>query len=247
MLKSKKVLVFITINILNNINNMLKSKKVLTCATIIMILASTPSMVFSMSSENYSIFADTVNYGGNRSQSSAFVIFDSIGEGGIFDTSTSTSSNYALSAGFQSQNLANFISASTTPNDVNLGGLSPSSVASANLTLGVSTNATFGYTTTIVADGELREGSNPAIHIPAVTDGAVTAGALEYGIRTSGADGAFNAADQGLSTSPQTVASQSDWTSFSETIITFKASVIQSTSYYGSYSQNITITTTPNY
>jgi hypothetical protein len=246
MLKSKKVLVYITINILNNINNMLKSKKVLTCATIIMILASMPTMVFSMTSENYSIFADTVNYGGNRSVSSDFIIFDSIGEGGIFDTSTSTSSNYALSAGFQSQSLANFISASTTPSDVNLGNFSPSSVVSANLKLGVSTNATFGYTTTIAADGEFREGTNPSINIPAVTDGAVTAGSAEYGIRTSGADGAFNSADQGLSTSAQTLASKSNWTSYAETTITFKASVAQGTPF-GSYSQNVTITTTPNY
>lgn len=247
MLKSKKVLVYITINILNNIDNMLKSKITLICATIIMILAGVPNTVFSMSSENYSIFADTVNYGGNRSTSAEFIIFDSIGEGGIFDTSTSTSANYGLSAGFQSQSLANFISASTTPSDVNLGGLSPNSVSSANLTLGVSTNATFGYTTTIVADGELKEASNPAVYIPAVTDGTVTAGSLEYGIRTSGTDGAFNSADQGLSTSPQTIASQADWTSLTQTIITFKASVIDSSSYYGSYSQNITITTTPNY
>jgi len=205
-----------------------------------------PKMSFGMSSENFSIFADTINYGGNRSTSADFIIFDSIGEGGIFDTSTSTSANYALSAGFESQGLANFISASTTPDLVEIGGLSPSGISSGNVYLQVSTNATFGYNTTITANGEFKESNNPSIYIPAVSDGAVTAGVAEYGVRTSGADGAFNNADQGLSTSAQTIASRTNWISFSQTTITFKASVAEGTPK-GSYSQNVTITTTPNY
>jgi len=224
-----------------------KLHKFLTFSVLAVILVLAPQIASSMSSENYSIFADTINYGGNRSTDSGFIIFDSIGESGIFDTPTSTSSNYALSAGFESMGLANFISASTSPGSVDIGGLSPTAVSSGNLTLQVSTNATFGYATTIVADGNFKKTGEPATFIPAVTDGAVTAGALEYGIRTSGADGAFNSADQGLSTSAQTVASRSDWVSFSQTTITFKVSVSNSTAYYGSYTQNVTITTTPSY
>ena len=225
---------------------MRKLHKFLTFSVLAVILVLTPQIAGSMSSENYSIFADTINYGGNRSTDANFIIFDSIGESGLFDTPTSTSSNYALSAGFQSMGLANFISSSTTPDNVDLGTFTPSAVVSKNLTLGVSTNATFGYTTTIVTDGEFKEASNPSVFIPAVTDGAVTAGSAEYGITTSGIDGAFNSADQGLSMSEQTVASRSNWTSYSETTITFKGSVSAGTPY-GSYSHNVTITTTPNY
>ena len=224
---------------------MTKNKlRILNLLTIFIVAIILPQMAFSMSSENFSIFADTVNYGGNRSTDSNFIIFDSIGEGGIFDTPTSTSANYALSAGFQSQGLANFISASTTPSSVNLGNLDHGSVASANLALQISTNATFGYSSTIAADGDFKQTDGTKIN--AVSDGAVSAGGNEFGFRTAGVDGQYNSADQGLSTTQLTIASRSNWTNLSETTITFKAAIAAGTAY-GSFSQNVTITTTANY
>lgn len=76
---------------------MLKNK---ICATIaiFILVAALPQATLSMSSQNFQIFADTINYGGGKSTSGQFIIFDSIGESGIFNTPTSTSANYGLSA-----------------------------------------------------------------------------------------------------------------------------------------------------
>jgi len=223
---------------------MLKNK---ICATIaiFILVAALPQATLSMSSQNFQIFADTINYGGGKSTSGQFIIFDSIGESGIFNTPTSTSANYGLSAGFHSMNQGNYISVNITPDSVNLGNLSPNAVATGDLTLQIATNATFGYSSTIVADGSFRQG-DPTKNITSVADGQVSAGVAEYGIRTSGSDGQFNSADQGISTSPQIFASRSNPTNLSNTTITFKASVAASTPR-GDFSQSITITTTPHY
>ena len=69
-----------------------------------------------------------------------------------------------------------------------LGTLSTAAVSSCSYTVTTTTNARGGYVTTIVEDGDLRDGLHT---IDDVLDGAVTAGFEEYGIGLTGADREF--------------------------------------------------------
>ena len=89
----------------------------------------------------------------------------------------------------------------------------------------------------------MRSGAND---INDVSDGTVTAGSEEYGIRTSGNAGQMNSADTAITTVAQTVASTSTIATSEQTTITYKTGVSASTES-GTYSQTVTFTTTVNY
>ncbi|MEK7189596.1 MAG: hypothetical protein AAB666_01295, partial [Patescibacteria group bacterium] len=110
-------------------------------------------------------------------------------------------------------------------------------------TLTVTTNSPTGYTATIAEDGNLRSGAND---INDVSDSNVTAGAEEYGIRTSGTAGQMNNSDTAITIASQTVASTSTIATSEQTSIAYKAAVSASTES-GTYSHTVTFTTTVNY
>ena len=202
-----------------------------------------PVDLVSMTSENYQIFVDVVSVGGDLSTSTNYKVFNTLGEAAGVSPTQSTSTNYIIEAGFQVIASTTYVSAALSTNAVSLGKLSTTIVASASQGLIVSTNAHTGYIATIQEDGNLRSGSDD---IDDVTDGSVTAGYEEYGLRTSGAAGQMNNADTAITAVAQTVAASSAAIIGESTGITYKAAVSSLTAH-GSYSHTTTITTAVNY
>ncbi|RPI72464.1 MAG: hypothetical protein EHM45_22205 [Desulfobacteraceae bacterium] len=103
------------------------------------------------------------------------------------------------------------------------------------------TNATDGYFTTIVEDGEFRTGLGDDIND--VTDGTVSAGSEEYGIRTSGASGQMNGADTAILSTAQEVADSASPIDADAVTITFKVSITGAT-VAGIYEHTVTFIST---
>lgn len=197
----------------------------------------------SMSSENYNLSVDAISVGGDLGTSTNYQISGTAGESpGIHDT-PSTSTNYIIEAGFQAAASGVVLSATLSTNSVSLGSLGTDAVSTASQTLTVTTNSPTGYTATIAEDGNLRSGAND---INDVSDSNVTAGAEEYGIRTSGTAGQMNNSDTAITIASQTVASTSTIATSEQTSIAYKAAVSASTES-GTYSHTVTFTTTVNY
>ncbi len=199
-----------------------------------------PSEIKSMESANYKIDKDSVNFGGNDSgQSSNYGLDDTMGEAGTGD---SKSSNFIIDAGYRSmlETKVPTFSFLLSSNTCALGNLTVGAVSSCNYTVTISTNSQDGYATTIIEDGNLRDGAN---EINDVADGAVTAGSEEYGIGLTGADRAF-ANDQAITGAALTIASDATGPiSVQQVTITHKASITSST-LAGSYSHTATIVST---
>lgn len=159
---------------------------------------------------------------------------------GYNQMSTSTSNTYNLSAGFQ-EILANTVTLNLSASSVSLGSLSQGSVANSSINATISTDSVTGYTLSISKDGDLRSGSDT---IDNVADGTVTAGAEEYGIRTSGTNGLLNSTDTAI---VNNLNIGSNLVSISGDIVTvsFKASISSGTKY-GTYSHIVTFTLTAN-
>ncbi len=204
-----------------------------------------------LSSTNYRILSSSINCGGNTSTSASYALQDSACETvgpGASDTNAvfTTSTNYALGAGFQAMTDIPTLSVTLSASSISFGTLSTASVTTATPTIDVTvtTNATGGYSATIIADGAfLSAGGN----FGDVTDSTVTAGQNEYGVRTSGTDGQFTGTDtcvpytgSSCSTTPKTVATNTSWVSSQVTTLSFKASP-SGTTPAGNYSQAITI------
>jgi len=132
-----------------------------------------------MSSDNYSIYADSISVGGVFSTSTNYDLWDSIGEqsSGIF-----TSSTYEIRGGFQAMEKGD-LSLIIDKSSFNLGDLSVDSVSSDSINFIISSDSDAGYVLAISDAG-------PA-PITAVSDGEVTAGSEEYGFSVSGANAAF--------------------------------------------------------
>lgn len=193
-----------------------------------------------VTSTNFIIFGNSVNGGGTRSTSTNFILESTLGE---LATSSATSTNFSARPGFQNIEAEKKMTMSLSTNTIDLGTLDTSSVSSQSLTVTVTTNAASGYNVKLSQDGNLRSaGGND---IDEVSDGSVTAGAEEYGIRTSGSSGQFNSSDTAISGTP-TIASKSAVASAEETTVTFRAS-INSATYTASYSHTVTFTATANF
>lgn len=96
-----------------------------------------------------------------------------------------------------------------------------------------------GYSVYMFSGGDFASGSDT---IPGVSDGAVTAGASEYGGRasdTSLATSTFDTQDTAISTSPALVASADSHPFLSLGFVTLKASISE-TQAGGSYTQSLT-------
>ena len=121
-----------------------------------------------------------------------------------------------------------------------LGTLSTASVSSCNYNVTTTANAEDGYATTIIEDGNLRDGSND---IDDVSDGTVTSGSEEYGIGLTGTDRAF-ADEQAITGTALTIASDATGPISAQAVtVTHKAS-IASTTLAGSYAHTVTLVST---
>jgi len=119
------------------------------------------------------------------------------------------------------------LSFSISTNSLDFETLSPAALSTVNYNITSSTNGEWGYITTVVEDGNLRD---PGVHeISDVTDGEVDAGHEEYGIRTSGSEGQMNSSDYAITLTNQTVASYSGPIENSQTTTTHKVSIDPST------------------
>lgn len=192
-----------------------------------------------MNSANYINWMDSINFGGEETSFSAsYQLQDTMGEIG---TGIISSANYAGLIGFRQVESDPKITFSISPNVVDLLSLSLVAVSEGSHTVTTTTNAANGYITTIVEDGNLRTASGD--DIDDVTDGAVTAGSEEYGIRTSGAAGQMNSADTAIISTSQTVASYNSFINGSAVIITYRAAITPF-SAAGQYNHTVTLIST---
>ena len=216
-------------------------------AFIIIVLALNPvvddsqALAQVMSSANYKIFVDSINGGGQLGTSANYKLTDTIGEVGVTEDVSST--NYRSKAGFEAISMDNTLSVSLSTNLIAIGALSTSNVVSADEVLTITTNGS-GYTTTLVSDGNLRASDGSDINN--VSDGAVTAGSEEFGIRTSGTDGQYNSTDTSITTTAKTIGERSTSVNGGTLTVTFKASV-DTNSSFNSYSNIVTFSTTGHF
>lgn len=189
-----------------------------------------PGIVFgAMSSTNYFIYADTVDFGGGVGTSTNYNIQDSIGG---YATGISTSTNFEIRAGYESA-VMGILSLDLDSSSVNLGTMSSAgTVASGNINATVITNSETGYVLSVSS----VEGTS----LSAVSDGAVDGinNSEEYGLAVNGANEAYS--NDAAIINSLTLASSLAPVSSDVTTLTFKA--VRSTgSAAGTYSQNIII------
>lgn len=207
-----------------------KSIIVLVCAAL-----AAPGLVWAaMSSTNYYIYADSVDFGGGTGTSTSFGLQDTLGG---YATGISTSTSYQINAGYQAAT-GGTLSFDLSGNTINFGSLpAAGTVATANVLATVNTDSGTGYALSVSG----VSGSS----LTAVSDGVVDgAGSVEeYGLAVSGTHTAFSndsAITNGLILSSTAAPAASDVTT-----LTFKA-VRSASSAVGTYSQNITLTASAN-
>jgi hypothetical protein len=121
-----------------------------------------------MSSNNYTIRGDSINFAGNLSTSTSYSMQDTLGE---IATGVSSSTNYVMNAGYQ-QMLQSYISISVTGNPAlpAMGGIS-SGFGNSSTTYTVITDNPAGYSLSVVATGtpamQGQYGDNIADYVPA--------------------------------------------------------------------------------
>ena len=222
-------------------------KKIIYIAIIFIVIFSPFQKTASMQSANYKIEKDSINFGGtDGGQSANYNLDDTMGEIG---TGLSDSANYIMKAGYRQTTedavdptFTFTISSATCA----LGTLSTSSVSSCNYTITTTTNAEDGYTTTIIEDGNLRDGI-PDIYD--VSDGTVTAGSEEYGASSNDADSLDIITTAGDAASPitgtaQSVATQASGPVAADAVIVTHHASIATTTLAGSYSHIVTLVST---
>ena len=124
---------------------------------ILCVLMLPVSLVYAdtMSSTNYKIQSDSVNFGGVRSASATYTIEDTAGE---IATGISSSTNYIMNAGYQQMQVI-YLSLTSAPNVVmspDLGGIT-GGTSNGSTSFTVTTDDPAGYTATIQAS------SSPAL------------------------------------------------------------------------------------
>lgn len=104
-----------------------------------------------------------------------------------------------------------------------------------------------GYSVQLFDDGNLRTGSND---IDDVADAAVTAGAEEYGARSSDttiATSTFDSQDTAITTTPQAIGTSPTTALADRGFVTLKVSVDDAATADGTYGQTLTFIATGNY
>lgn len=193
---------------------------------------SFPAVSFGvMSSTNYTIFADSVDSGGVLSTGGTYSLQDTAGESPV---GSATSSAYEVIGGYQAMDWS-VLTMSITTTSISLGTLSAGVVNTADTTAVITTNVSSGYVLSVAS----VSGSS----MIAVSDGTVSFGQEEYGLSVSGPDRAFS--DDRSVIAGRILASSSTPVTGSQTVITFKASMV-SGSAVGSRSQSVTLTASTN-
>lgn len=138
-------------------------------------------------------------------------------------------------------------------NSISLGTLSTGSVSTGSMTVQTVTNALYGYSTAVLENNNLRiDVSND---VDDVGDGAVTAGAEEYGLATSDASqdisqdtscGSAPYTASAITTSNQSVAGATSGPVDETSTLCFAAS-ITSTTTAGTYGQTLTFVSTAKF
>lgn len=209
-------------------------------ATIIFVTLVWAGPLFSaMSGGDYSIPADSISlYQAGEAVGGDYSLAGSVESASI---GTSSRGDYELRGGFLNS-VAGSLSYTLSKSTLSLSfGSSPlTTVASDSLIITVTTDSLTGYVTTISENGNLVSGAN---NINDVADGTVTAGAEEYGIKTSGGNGVLT--NDTAINGTVTVASASTPVASSATTVLFRAAVSQST-ISGSYSHAVTFSITAN-
>lgn len=210
----------------------MQKKIAFSLVVLFVILFSFPAQSWgTMSSTNYTIFADNIDAGGVLSTSGTLALEDTVGESPV-DTVSSTT--YQVLGGYQYMDWG-VITLDINSSAVNLGDLTSASVSSSSVVLSVSTSATGGYV--------LSVGNVSGSVLTSVADGSVTAGQEEYGIGLEGADRAF-VNDQGVTAGLQLAVSTTPVSSALTTVI-FKASIGASTAS-GARSQTVIFSASSN-
>lgn len=211
----------------------MKINKIIALIAVVALVA--PGIVFgAMSSTNYFIYADTVDFGGGVGTSTSYNLQDSLGG---YAVGISTSTNYQIRAGYQSAQLG-FLSLDLDSSSVDFGTMpAAGTVASGNINATVNTNSATGYV--------LSVSSVSGTSLSAVTDGTVdgAGNTEEYGLAVNGVNEAYvndAAIIDSLALASSLTAVTSDVTT-----LTFKA-VRSSGSIAGSYSQNIVVNAVAN-
>src|SRR3972149_2896783 len=136
------------------------------------------ALAFPSSSTNFKLEGEFGIFGGAKT-STNYRLTDT---GGGFAPGFSDSTNYRACSGFQCVgSLVPSITFTLSATTINLGTLTTGAVNNASHTATVTTNLG-GYSLTVVEDGNLRDSPDD---VNDVSDGAVTAGAEEYGLATS--------------------------------------------------------------
>lgn len=188
----------------------------------------------AMSSTNYYIYSDSLDYGGSLATSTSYNLQDSVGSEVGMGNSTSTS--YQVKAGYQGVEFGT-LTLSLNSNSVDLGQPSAGTVVTGSVVATVDTNSDSGYTLSISGVSGTA--------LSAVSDGAVNgAGGIdEYGLAVSGSHAAYGddrAVANGLVLSSFTGAAANV-----PTTLTFKA-VRKADSPAQTYSQDLTLTLSAN-
>ncbi len=185
----------------------------------------------SMTSTNYTIFADAVGFGGDLSSSTSYTLQDTVGELAVGST---TSTSYTIRGGFQASDRG-MISLTILSSSLSFGTLSVSSVATVSTTASVAVGSETGYSLSI---------SSQSGTMWTTLTGTVDAGSEEFGVLVTGTDRAFS--DTAALSSSLVLASNSN--SLNETRSTdvaFEAAISSATTP-GSYSKSITLTASAN-
>lgn len=194
----------------------------------------------AMSSATYRTTSEDFNCGGGQSSSTTYRLLDTVCDLAKDGLSSTT---YRIDSGFPGMEDIPFITFALSNTTIALGTLTTASVYTGSTVATVTTNAVGGYATTIAEDGNLRRSTGEDIND--VSDGTVTAGVEEYGIRTTGSDGQYNSTDTAITGTPGIFASNGGAAN-SATTITFKAAISPVT-VGGNYSHTVTIIATGTY
>ena len=184
-----------------------------------------------MSSSNYTIFADSVDSGGNFSSGGVYSIEDTAGESPV---GSSTSTTYEVIGGYQAMDWS-VLTMDINTTTINLGTLVIDQVASAEAVVTVNAGASTGYV--------LSVGSVTGASLAGVSDGSISPGFEEYGVAVSGLDAAFTD-DRAIVVSLNLSSSSTPVTN-AQTTLTFKATM-GTASVAGGRSQSVTLTASTN-
>lgn len=188
---------------------------------------------WAMSSNNYQIVQDSINFGGtDNAASDNYKIDDTMGETA---TGLINSENYWAGIGYREMLESEpSIAFSLSKNTISLGVLNGMVVNSDRHSFTVTVSGNGGYSVKIYKDGSLRTSGN---EIDDVGDGEVTAGQEEYGIRTSGDNGQCNSTDKAIENGLVLASSERPVTDKTTEVI-YKVAISPNT-LAGDYSQRV--------